>query len=66
MSVPSKTRAVDRADNPRSLRLYACTLYAPRVGQIITAHAIEKLGLNEGQKAFAMIKESSVMIGVDS
>jgi hypothetical protein len=49
MSVPSKTCAVDRADNPRSLRLYACTLYAPRVGQIITAHAVEKLGLKEGQ-----------------
>jgi molybdopterin-binding protein len=32
---------------------------------IITNHAVENLGLTQGQKAFAVIKASSVMIGVE-
>ena len=36
------------------------------ITSIITAHAVRDLGLKQGQKAFAVIKASSVMIGVDS
>ena len=32
---------------------------------IITIDAVKSLGLKEGQKAFAIIKASSVMVGVD-
>jgi molybdopterin-binding protein len=32
---------------------------------MITADSVEKLGLKQGQKAFAVIKASSVMVGVD-
>jgi molybdopterin-binding protein len=32
---------------------------------IITVHAVENLGLKQGKKAFAVIKASSVMVGVD-
>jgi molybdopterin-binding protein len=33
---------------------------------IITIDAVEKLGLAEGKRAYAVIKASSVMLGVDS
>lgn len=33
---------------------------------MITADSVATLGLKEGQKAFAVIKASSVMVGVDS
>ena len=39
---------------------------AIHITSIITAHAVKELGLKQGQKAFAVIKASSVMIGVDS
>jgi molybdopterin-binding protein len=32
---------------------------------IITVHAVENLGLKQGTKAFAVIKASSVMVGVE-
>ena len=32
---------------------------------VITNHAVDSLGLMEGQQAYAVIKASSVMIGVD-
>lgn len=32
---------------------------------IITKHAVERLGLKPGSKAYAVIKASSVMVGVD-
>lgn len=35
------------------------------ITSIITVDAVKSLGLKEGQKAFAVIKASSVMIGVD-
>ncbi|RRD44683.1 transporter [Comamonadaceae bacterium OH3737_COT-264] len=31
----------------------------------ITTHSAEQLGLKEGDKAYGMIKASSVMVGVD-
>ena len=33
---------------------------------VITVDAIENLGLAEGRRAYAVIKASSVMVGVDS
>jgi len=36
------------------------------ITSIITVDAVKSLGLKEGQKAFAVIKASSVMVGVDS
>jgi len=36
------------------------------ITSIITVAAVRSLGLQEGQKAFAVIKASSVMVGVDS
>ena len=35
------------------------------VTSIITAHAVENLGLKEGKTAFAVIKASEVMVAVD-
>jgi molybdopterin-binding protein len=32
---------------------------------IITVHAVENLGLKQGKQAFAVIKASSVMVGVE-
>jgi molybdopterin-binding protein len=32
---------------------------------IITVHAVENLGLKLGKQAFAVIKASSVMVGVE-
>jgi len=32
---------------------------------IITVHAVETLGLKQGQRAYAVIKASSVMVGVE-
>jgi molybdopterin-binding protein len=36
-----------------------------QIVSIITNGSVESLGLNEGKEAFAVIKASSVMIGVD-
>jgi molybdopterin-binding protein len=36
------------------------------ITSIITIDAVRSLGLKEGQKAYAVIKASSVMMGVDS
>jgi len=36
------------------------------VVSVITVDAIENLGLAEGRRAYAVIKASSVMVGVDS
>ena len=35
------------------------------VTSVITAHAVESLGLREGTPAYAVIKSSEVMIAVD-
>ncbi|WP_319579877.1 molybdopterin-binding protein [uncultured Methanospirillum sp.] len=35
------------------------------VTSVITAHAVESLGLKEGNQAYAVIKSSEVMIAVD-
>jgi molybdopterin-binding protein len=35
------------------------------VTSMITAHAVENLGLKEGKEAYAVIKSSAVMIAVD-
>jgi len=35
------------------------------VTSMITAHAVENLGLKEGNEAYAVIKSSAVMIAVD-
>ena len=36
-----------------------------RIVSIITNNSVENLGLSEGKDAYAIIKASSVMIGVD-
>ncbi|MGB6451196.1 MAG: molybdopterin-binding protein [Steroidobacteraceae bacterium] len=36
-----------------------------RIVSIITNHAIDDLGLTVGQRAYAVVKASSVMVGVD-
>ena len=36
------------------------------ITSVITIDAVKSLGLKEGQQAFAVIKASSVMVGVDS
>jgi molybdopterin-binding protein len=38
----------------------------PHYGSIVTLDAIENLTLSEGKRAYAVIKASSVMVGVDS
>jgi len=35
------------------------------VTSVITAHAVENLGLKEGKEAYAVVKSSEVMIAVD-
>jgi len=36
-----------------------------RIVSIITNNSVENLGLSEGKDAYAIIKASSVMVGVD-
>ncbi len=36
-----------------------------RLVSIITNHSVENLGLAEGKEAYAIIKASNVMVGVD-
>ena len=36
-----------------------------QITSIVTKQAVESLGLTEGKSAFAIIKASSVMLGVD-
>lgn len=38
---------------------------AAEIVSVITTYSAEKLGLKEGAKAFAIMKASEVMIGVD-
>lgn len=36
-----------------------------QITSVITAHAVENLGLKEGKEAYAVVKSSEVMIAVD-
>jgi molybdopterin-binding protein len=62
-SLPGIVRAIE----PGAVNAEVTLDIAPgiRIVSIITNDAVEDLGLKVGQRAYAIVKASSVMVGVD-
>jgi molybdate transport system regulatory protein len=67
ISARNTLRGIVRSIEPGAVNSEISLEIAPAVTitSIITNHAVKELGLKVGQAAYAVIKASSVMVGVD-